>query len=275
MTLELCVCFDGDEMLFDCGIAGLVHRKPGDLLVPFLEMDWAGLSRQMDEAELSDDLFERSPFCTILRSRIAPLLWTCVVQPALSALPSIGPMHPMSFALMKSLRDRFEEMRKYQQCLLPMADAILLPEDGAATSVHRHFLFRQKNAWAYERIQSVYETVHIENRFAAGDQCYDFSEDADNSLMLKVSDTAPLRELHCYCTPDVKAVLLLEFEYLCSHRAHLRRCPECGKLFVPRPEDAQCCDRKGLDGKTCAERHRESEAAARKSGKHFFSRSHS
>ena len=55
-----------------------------------------------------------------------------------------------------------------------------------------------------------------------------------------------------YAAEDIRALVMLEFDYLCGHHFTVRKCAHCGRYFLPVSQRAIYCSRVSDDsGKAC------------------------
>jgi hypothetical protein len=101
-----------------------------------------------------------------------------------------------------------------------------------ASNLERLYNLKNNNVRAYEKTKSLIKEIRIENSI--------------------FNDGEKLSAFLFYASNDIRALLMLEFEYMCINNYYLKKCEYCGKYFQPFGVTSRYCDRTVSEsGKTC------------------------
>ena len=220
----------------------------GSLLFSFLDVDWDALT-----AELSD-LRGQHPstgtiaeYFTILRGRfagahgfIAHTIERLTLEPELDTLYL-----------------RVSELARFKLTLIKQ---IGLTQDSEGTyseltPIQRYALLQRTSPTVCVFAQSMYDLVSVQHRISENGQRVFATarKEITHELVSKLKGSEFSAYLF-YCTDDIRALVYLEYEYMCTQGYAIRRCDNCGRWFLPYSVVALYCDRivEGR-GKSCKE----------------------
>jgi hypothetical protein len=104
----------------------------------------------------------------------------------------------------------------------------------------------------FERCKGLYSTISIERRILESDELdYETGCEITPELISKISDYS-LDAYTFYHSQDIRALIFLEFEYMCTNGYTIRKCENCDRYFLPYSSIALYCERPiDFSGKTC------------------------
>lgn len=138
-----------------------------------------------------------------------------------------------------------------------LSDMILfaLDENGSyndLTAARRLYLMQAAQAKPYAEAKALYTGVGIEQQILASDEIrYEKANEITEELLEKIK-AANVAAYTFYTSLDIRALVMLEFEYMCVNNHNVRKCANCGRYFLPFSLVSRYCDRpvEGK-GKTC------------------------
>ncbi len=169
-------------------------------------------------------------------------------------IPDEGLMEATERLLIKIER-MIDEFISFKEDLLEMID-LALDSNGKYSdfSTHkRYFLMQKSNYEPFKRNKALFEKINIERKmlediFLSDFDYYDIEDLLEEIKELDVSSYT------FYRSNDLKALVMLEFDYMCCKNYYICKCDNCGKFFQPYSQRAIYCDRLFDDtGKMCKE----------------------
>ena len=233
-------CADGPEAAAELPI--------GSLLFSFLDVDWNALA-----AELSDFRWQQpsseatAEYFAALRERFT------------GAHQFIS--HTIERLMLESdseaLYLRVSELARFGQSLTELI-GLTLDSEGKykdLTPIQRYALLQRTSPTACIFAQSMYDLVSVQHRISENGQRVFATarREITPELVSKVKGSE-LSAYLFYCADDIRTLVYLEYEYMCTQGYAIRRCDNCGRWFLPYSVVALYCDRI-VDGrgKSCKE----------------------
>ena len=143
--------------------------------------------------------------------------------------------------------------QSWQQDLLQMIDFALDSEGQYAhlPTEKRYYLMAMSGFPPYARSKDLLETVKIKHKLLSDWEGEQGESEIDEKLLAELERT-DVSSHTFYIAEDIRSLVMLEFDYLCSHRVTVRKCFHCGKYFLPVSQRAIYCSRVLDDsGKAC------------------------
>lgn len=165
----------------------------------------------------------------------------------------------------------------WQQDLLQMIDFALDSEGQYAhlSTEKRYYLMAMSGFPPYERSKDLLETVKIKHKLLSDWEGEQGESEIDERLLAELQDIEIVSHTF-YTAEDIRALVMLEFDYLCSRHFTVRKYAHCGNYFLPVSQRAIYCSRVLDDsGKACkdmaaAVKYRES--VSRDEAKKYYQR---
>lgn len=117
----------------------------------------------------------------------------------------------------------------------------------------RYFLMRKSDFEPLKRNKALFEKVRIERKLLEDVTLPDFGS-SDIADLLEEIEKHKVNSYTFYRSNDLRALVLLEFDYMCCENFFVRKCENCGRFFQPYSQRTIYCDRIfGETGKICKE----------------------
>ncbi len=220
----------------------------GSLLFSFLDVDWDALTAELSELYGQHPSAEATiEYFAALRERfvgthvfIAHTIERLTLEPDLDALYL-----------------RVSELARFNQTLTEQIELTLDSEGTYSdlTPIQHYALLQRTSPTACIFAQSMYDLVSVQHRISEnGQRVFTTArKEITPELVSKVKGSEFSAYLF-YCADDIRALVYLEYEYMCTQGYAIRRCDNCGRWFLPYSVVALYCDRKVEGrGKSCKE----------------------
>ncbi len=118
----------------------------------------------------------------------------------------------------------------------------------------RYYLMQISDFESFVRAKDLYKNIHIERRILNETEL-DYGRSGEITLeLISQVQNYDLDAYSFYTSTDVRALIIMEFEFMCTHELTIRKCENCGRYFLPFSKVSLFCDRpvEGTD-KTCKE----------------------
>lgn len=141
----------------------------------------------------------------------------------------------------------------WQQKLLQMIEFVLDSEGQYAylPTEKRYYLMAMSDFPPYEKSKDLLETVRMKHKLLPDWEGAQGELDVSEEFLAELERTEVASHTF-YTAEDVRALVMLEFDYLCSHHFTVRKCAHCGRYFLPVSQRAIYCSRVLDDGcKAC------------------------
>ena len=153
--------------------------------------------------------------------------------------------------LLIEIERMIDEFISFKEDLLEMID-FSLDSNGKYSdfSTHkRYFLMQKGNYEPFKRNKALFEKINIERKMLEALYLPDFNKyDVEDLKKVEVNSYT------FYRSNDLRALVMLEFDYMCCEGYFIRKCENCGKFFQPYSKRGVYCDREFDDtGKMCKE----------------------
>lgn len=238
---------------------GPTEYSLGHLLFSFLDVNWAELSKAAPSACIPDLDFKDTPYYRAICAQCGPCLAELLLTPILGEimLDHSSTEVPLTPDLIQTLEQRFSLLSRFRMELVQAVSQVLDVEGPHAdlTPVQRYYLFQHTNSAFQAMSLELYGQVTVQNRISGtGALEFAFSRHRPIEEIERRIAEAPLQCATFFCSQDVRALVLLEFDYLCAQGIALRQCTHCGRYFIPFSSRSRYCDRlvAGTD-KSCKE----------------------
>ncbi|NLO42179.1 MAG: hypothetical protein GX109_03995 [Bacteroidales bacterium] len=158
-------------------------------------------------------------------------------------------------SLLNEIERIIDEFISFKDDLLEMID-FALDKNGKYSdfSTHkRYFLMQKSNFEPFKRNKTLLENVNIERKMLEDISLPDFNHYDIEDLLEEIKEIE-VNSYTFYRMNDLRALVMLEFDYMCCEGYFIRKCENCGKLFQPYSKRGVYCDRLFNDtGKMCKE----------------------
>lgn len=168
--------------------------------------------------------------------------------------------HPFSALLFKSAFSSMENsdsvlrflkaLQSFQRMLYRVADNLFLDEETPLSSLQRLCILCCSDAATARQFGSLRDYVRTERRFfVSGKEIR-----PQFCTPEELEEPCEIQSRLCFVTDSFQAILLTEIQQMAEQNVILRKCANCGGLFIPYSGKTIYCDRRipGLD-KTCKE----------------------
>jgi len=237
-----------DKTEYADGPEATMELPIGSLLFSFLDVDWDALT-----ADLSDFRGQHpstdaiAEYFSILRGHfagahrfIAHTIERLTLEPELDALYL-----------------RVSELARFKLTLVEQI-GLTLDSEGTyseLTPIQRYALLQRTSPTACVFAQSMYDLVSVQHRISEnGQRVFSTARKEITPELVSKSKGTEFSAYLFYCADDIRALVHLEYEYMCTQGYAIRRCDNCGRWFLPYSVVALYCDRivEGR-GKSCKE----------------------
>lgn len=173
-----------------------------------------------------------------------------------SLLPAVPdwPLVNVSVSFMNEIAKLYQVLAKYSEDLASMIE-FAFDDAGkyASLSAKQGFYLMQISKYApFEGSKALYESIGIERRILDHTELdYERYEEITPDLIREV-ENYDLNAYTFFHSIDIRALVFLEYEFMCTHNLTIRKCENCGRYFLPFSKVSLFCDRpvEGTD-KTC------------------------
>jgi hypothetical protein len=166
------------------------------------------------------------------------------------------PLNKVGLSFLEEIIKAFKEFLDFSKELTFM---ILFTLDDAGdyselTSKQRYYLMQVSNFAPFLKYKDLYKRLGIERKMLDADEIDYAIHDRIMPEVVEKIKSYRLDSYTFYTCDDIRALVLLEFEYMCTNNMAIRRCENCGRYFLPFSVVSRYCDRpvEGKD-KTCKE----------------------
>ncbi len=221
----------------------------GQLLFSFLDVDWDSLVSEISELRqlFPDEALIRKYYLKLKKgfSNAHPFLAHMIGRLTLDADPDT----------LKGLYIRVSELARFK---VEISGTIykVLDTDGEyneLTPIQRYHLLQLGGSALSVQAQKMYDLVFIQHRISEnGKRVFGLGKQEITPKLVGKVANSDLSAYTFYCSDDIRALVFLEFEYMCTAGCVIRKCGYCGRYFLPFSSVALYCDRPVDDvGRTC------------------------
>jgi len=220
----------------------------GSLLFSFLDVDWNALAAEFSDfrrQHLSSE--EAAKFCAVLLEKFAGS------HRFISHMIERLTLEPDPDALYL----RISDLARFEKTLTEQI-GLTLDSEGTysdLTPIQRYTLLQRTSPTTCIFAQSMYDLVSVQHRISEnGQRIFATARSEITPELVGNVKGAKLSAYLFYCADDIRALVYLEYEYMCTQSYAIRRCDNCGRWFLPYSVVALYCDRmvEGR-GKSCKE----------------------
>lgn len=117
----------------------------------------------------------------------------------------------------------------------------------------RYFLMQKSSFEPFKHNKALFEKVSIERKLLEDVTLPDFGFYEVEDLLEEIKKLE-IDSYTFYRSNDLRALVLLEFDYMCCEKYFVRKCENCGSFFQPYSQRSIYCDRISDEtGKMCKE----------------------
>lgn len=157
--------------------------------------------------------------------------------------------------LVIEIEKMIDEFLVFKDDLLSMID-FSLDSNGKYSDLptdKRYFLMQKSSFEPFMHNKALFEKVSIERKLLEDVTFPDFSFYEIEDLLEEINKFK-FNSYTFYRSNDLRALVLLEFDYMCSDKCFVRKCENCGRLFQPYSQRSIYCGRISDEtGKMCKE----------------------
>ncbi len=166
------------------------------------------------------------------------------------------PLKDVAASFMEAIVRLYHDLTQYSANLKDMIE-FSLDDAGMHSSLsskQRFYLMQISEYAPFVGSKKLYENIGIERRILEDTELdYGRYEEVTPELIQQVQNYA-LNAYTFYYSTDIRVLVFMEFEFMCTNDLTVRKCENCGRYFLPFSKVSLFCDRLVEDSdKTCKE----------------------
>lgn len=165
-----------------------------------------------------------------------------------------GPLVDIAVRFIDDITQLYHDLQHFSADLHDMVKFALDDTEGHndLSARQRYYLMQVTEYAPFTNCIGLYDNVSIERRILDETEL-DCTHSREFTLeLIQEIQKYELNAYTFYRSTDIRALVFLEFEYMCTNNFMIQRCEHCGRYFLPYSKVSLFCDRPVDDsGRTC------------------------